>query len=63
MLKNHAKNEYRKLVPDPFLILVNNSKQPLHPISSFKIAYFERVLSKSFKKVNFNFFFFESIPY
>ena len=36
MLKNHAKNEYRKLVPDPFLILVNNSKQPLHARNSFE---------------------------
>ena len=36
-----------KLVPvDPFLILVNNPKQPLHT-RKIKIRYFERRLSKS----------------
>ena len=39
-----------KLVPDFFLILVNNPKQPLHRRNSFKIRYFERRLSKSLKK-------------
>ena len=42
---------HQKLVPDPFLILVNNPKQPLHARNSFKN--FERRLSKSLKKVNF----------
>ena len=42
----------QKLVPDPFLILVNNPKQPLHARNSFKNKYFERLLSKSLKKVN-----------
>ena len=28
--KNHAENVHQKLVPDPFLILPNNSKQTLH---------------------------------
>ena len=37
---------HQKLVPDPFLILENNSKQPLHAIHSFKVRYFERALSK-----------------
>ena len=27
---------HQKLVPDPFLILVNNPKQPLHARNSFK---------------------------
>ena len=27
---------HQKLVPDPFLILVNNPKQPLHAINSFE---------------------------
>ena len=31
--KSHAENMHQKLVPDPFLILVKNPKQPLH---SFK---------------------------
>ena len=35
-----------KLFSDPFLIFVNNSKQPLHARNSFKIRYFERGLSK-----------------
>ena len=28
-MENHAKNVDQKLVPDPFLILLNNLKQPL----------------------------------
>ena len=28
--KKHTENVHQKLVPDPFLILVNNPKQPLH---------------------------------
>ena len=31
-----AENMHQKLVLDPFLILVDNSKQPLHAVSSFK---------------------------
>ena len=34
--KNHAENAHQKLVPNPFLILVNNSKQSLREINSFK---------------------------
>ena len=34
--KNYAKDVHQKLVPDPFLILVNNPKQPLHARNSFK---------------------------
>ena len=60
MLKNHAENEYRKLVPDPFLILVNNSKQPLHVRNPLKIRLFEKRLSKGLKKVNFIFSFLPS---
>ena len=33
--KNHAENMQQKLVPDLFIILVNNLKQPLHAINSF----------------------------
>ena len=43
---------HQKLVPDPFLILVNNPKQEI----VLEIRYFERGLSKSLKKVNFIFF-------
>ena len=34
--KSHAENVHQKLVPYPFLILVNNLKQPLHVRYSFK---------------------------
>ena len=34
--KNHTENVKQKVVPDPFLIFVNNPKQPLHASSSFK---------------------------
>ena len=33
--KNHTENVHQKLVPDPFFILVNNPKQPLHARNSF----------------------------
>ena len=35
-MENHAEIVHQKLVPDPFLVLVNNPKQPLHAINSFK---------------------------
>ena len=35
-MENHAKNVHQKLAPDPFLILLNNPKQPLHARNSFK---------------------------
>ena len=34
--KNQAEDVRQKLVPDPFLILVNNPKQPLHARIYFK---------------------------
>ena len=34
--KNQTENVQQELVPDPFVILVNNSKQPLHARNSFK---------------------------
>ena len=33
---NHTENVHQKLVPVPFLILVNNPKQPLDAINSFE---------------------------
>ena len=47
----------QKLVPDLFIILVNNPKQPLHVRNYFKSTIFEQGLSKSLKKGNFIFFF------
>ena len=55
LCKSHAENVHQKLVPYPFSILVNNPKQPLHARNSFKNEIFGRGLSKSLKKVNFNF--------
>ena len=34
--KNYAENGHQKLVTDIFLILENNTKQPLHARNSFK---------------------------
>ena len=34
--KNHAENVHQKLVSDPFIILLNNPKQPLHARNSFQ---------------------------
>ena len=58
MKKKHAENVNEKLIPDPFLVLVNNPKQPLHTKNSFTNHIFWKshiILSKSFKKVNFIF--------
>ena len=55
--KNHAQNVHQMLAPDPFLILLNNPKQPLHARNSLKIRYSEKGLSKSIKKVKFIFSF------
>ena len=46
------KNVHQKLVPDLFLILVNNPKQSLHARNLLKLRYFER-LSKSLKTLFF----------
>ena len=42
---------HQKRVPDTFLILVDNPKEPLHARNFFKKRYFERELSKSLNKV------------
>ena len=34
--KNQAENVHQKLVPEPFFILINNTKQPLYARNSFK---------------------------
>ena len=45
--KNHAENGHQKLVPDSFLILVNNPKQLLHARNSVKIKIFSnRIIKK-----------------
>ena len=48
--KCHAENVHQKLVPDPFLVLVNNPKQPLLARNSFKNKIFwKRIIKKSLK--------------
>ena len=57
---------HQKITPDPFLILLNNPKQPLHERNSvilLQIRYFERELLKSFKKVNLIFLYNRMSPY
>ena len=49
MEKSYRKCAPKKLVPDTFLILKNNPKQPLHARNYFKNKYFKRGLSKTFK--------------
>ena len=47
---------HQKLVPDPFLILVNSPKQVSHAENSFTNQIFgNRIISESFKKINFFF--------
>ena len=48
---------HQKLIPDPFLILVNNQKSDCMQGIILQIRYFQRELSKSFKNVNFIFSF------
>ena len=54
-IEKPCRNVQQKLVPDFFIIFVNNPKQPLHVINYFKSKIFERGLSKSLKKGNFIF--------
>ena len=39
-MENHAENVPQKLIPDPSFILVNNPKNPLYAINSFKTKTF-----------------------
>ena len=48
-MENHAKNMHQKLVPDSFLILVNNPKKPLHARNSIKN---EIILKRIMKKLS-----------
>ena len=50
-MENHGENVHQKLVPNPFLILVNNDfdfgKQTLHARNYFKNTMFsERIIKK-----------------
>ena len=48
-MKKHAENVHQKLVLDPFLILVNNPKQPLHVKNSFKIKIYNKITQNPLK--------------
>ena len=41
--KNHTENVHPKLVRDPFLLSVNNSKEPLHARNYFKNKIFWKI--------------------
>ena len=53
----YGKHLHQKLVPVPFLILVNNPKQPFHTRNYSKNTIFWNRLSKTLKKSNLFFFF------
>ena len=42
---------HQKPVRDPFLILVNNPKQPVHARNCLKLRYFEEDYQKALKKL------------
>ena len=46
-----TENVHQKLVPDPFLILVNDPKQSLHARNSFKNDILKEDYQKDFKKL------------
>ena len=49
--KNPAENVHQKLARDPFLILLNNPKQPLHVINSFRNKIFwKRIIKTPLKR-------------
>ena len=54
-MENHAENVHQKLVPHPFLILVNNPKQPLYARNYFENKVFWKRIMKTLKNVNFIF--------
>ena len=50
--KNYAENVQRKLAPDPFIISLNNPKQPLHARNSFlKKIIWKRIIKKILKNL------------
>ena len=50
---------HQKLVPDPFLILMNNPKQPMHARNSFK----RDILKEDYQKAPIKLTFFLSKPF
>ena len=56
-MENHAENVHQNLVPEPFLILVNNPKQPLHARNSFENMILKEYYQKALKKLTLFFSF------
>ena len=53
---------HQKPVPDPSLILVNNPKQPLYVINSFKNKIiWKRIIKKPYKSLLYFFFWTQSL--
>ena len=53
---------YQKLVPDPFFILVNKPKQPLHTRNFFKNKILKEHFQKPFKELTL-FFLSDPVPF
>ena len=51
-----------KLVPDLFIILVNNTKQPLHVRNYLKVRYLNEDYQKALKKAT-SFFLSKAVPF
>ena len=61
--QNGAENVDQKLIPDIFLILVNNQKQPLHTRNSFKNKdIFKKSYQKALKRLTL-FFLSNPVPF
>ena len=61
--KKHAANVHQKLVPNPFLISVNNLKQPSHTSNSFKNKIVShRIIKKPYKKLTL-YFLWNQVPF
>ena len=54
--KNHAENVHQKLVPDSFLILVNETKQPFYAGNFFKNKSLLEDYQKALEKLTLFFF-------
>ena len=61
-MENHAENVYQRLFPDPFLILVNKPKKPLHARNSFKNEILKEDYQKALKKL-ISFFLSNPVPF